>query len=503
MNVLPRKLKSGLIGVLLATACVSASSMARQTALVEDHPSLTITLRPETADARTVTGITVEQHILLPGPSRRLTLSAPLRFAGLVPVGSAISELEVTDAHGRVDITTSDVAPPGGSLVRHWTSTHDVNGDVLVRYQLPLAPFAQSGPPFGVKAAGHGIAGNSGSLLVLPDLPDLRRSTLRWDVSKMASGSQGVIAGGSDAVTVGGPPEALLDRWLMAGPLAAGQQRHGAGFNAYTLGSPPFDKIEMMAWSRRVYASLSKAFGYLGEPDYLLLVRALDAPSYATGTASVASASSLITVGSPTYLPGQGEEKVKGTIAHEMTHNWVGYFGDQAAPWFSEGLTVYVSATLPCETALRPWTDCAAEINRWAKAYYGSKAAVWPNDLIEESPFSQEDVRRVPYGRGMMYFANLDAEIRSCSKGRRTLLTALRPLFEERREGKPITVKRWEAWLKHEQGLRGVSVFRQTVLEGQLIRPRPDVFGRRLRVTRTSGKERGGTAIEYAWDAKR
>lgn len=476
---------------LMMTITLPSWASPRRQGVGTVKSALSIVLRPETDASRRVIGMVIEERIVLTGPTRRLTLTAPLRFAGLVPLGSLVSDLTVMDADGRVGTSTSEVATAAGAA-RRWTSDRGLSGDVTVHYRLPLTPSAQRGPPYGMKAAGLGVAGNSGSLLVLPELDGLHRSTLRWDLSRMAPGSSGVIAGGADTLVADGPPEALIDRWLMAGPLKAGQKGTVNGFNAYTLGAPPFDAMEVMAWSRRIYTLLAETFGYLGKPRYLLAIRALDAPSFATGTASVANGASLITLGSPTYIPGQDVESVKSTIVHEMTHNWVGQFSGRPASWFNEGLTVYVSATLPCEASLRQWSDCDNEINKWAKYYYGSEARNWTMDAIEATPFVREDVRRVPYGRGMMYFANLDAQIRRSSNGSRTLLTALRPLFNERRAGQRLTMQRWEEWLRREQGPEAVASFRDTVLEGGMIVPASDAFGNRLRARAThsmSGKQ--------------
>ncbi len=100
-----------------------------------------------------------------------------MRFAGMVPVGSVgsvVSDLSVADAGGRVGTSTSDVATAAGPA-RRWTRDPNLSGDVIVRYRLPLTPFAQRGPPYGMKGADLGVAGNRGSLRFLPELTGLRR----------------------------------------------------------------------------------------------------------------------------------------------------------------------------------------------------------------------------------------------------------------------------------------------------------------------------------------
>ena len=118
---------------------------------------------------------------------------------------------------------------------------------------------------------------------------------------------------------------------------------------------------------------------------------------------------------------------------------------------------------------------------------------------IEATPFAREDVRRVPYGRGMMYFANLDAQIRAASNGRRTLLTALRPLFEGRRAGRPLTMQRWEAWLERDRGPKAVASFRETLLDAGMIVPAPNAFGDRLQVRPTRWTNGNQTSDGYEW----
>lgn len=491
-----RLMASGSTTLLLAATTPASDANAIM-------PSLAVVLRPETDSAQNVVSITVEQRIALPGSPRILSLVAPLRFANFVPVATAVERLEVNDAHGRVIMRSADSTGANRSTVRRWTTTRNVTGMVTITYTMPMTPFAQKGPPFGVKAAGRGLGGNSGSLLLLPELPDLAQSTIGWDLSRMVPGSRAVMAGGEGTITVKAPSDTLLDRWLLAGPLTPGQPVYRAGFNAYTLGTPPFDAQAMMSWSRDVYRVLAKAFGSLGEPPHLLLIRVLDAPSYATGTASAERHASLITLGSPTYVSGQSDAAVRTTIAHEMTHQWVGSFGDSASPWFAEGLTVYASVTLPCEAGLQPWSECAIEINKWAKAYYASEARDWSMQRIESTPFNREDVRRVPYGRGMMYFANLDVAIRARSGGRRTLWTALQPLFEKRWNGAPITKASWEGWLRREQGDAGIIQFRRTVLDGTVIIPITNAFNFNLIKEVTVWTENGRTTQGYMWRSNR
>jgi predicted metalloprotease with PDZ domain len=142
----------------------------------------------------------------------------------------------------------------------------------------------------------------------------------------------------------------------------------------------------------------------------------------------------------------------------------VGEF-DSDAPWFSEGLTTYLSAVLPCRYGLETATYCAASINNSTHTYYESEARNWPLSRIKASTGS-ENIRRAPYGRGMLYFAELDSELRRTSHGARGLEDLLSPLFLMRQNGTRLNDAEWEKLLLREVGPQAVKDFRSQVIDG-------------------------------------
>jgi hypothetical protein len=103
-----------------------------------------------------------------------------------------------------------------------------------------------------------------------------------------------------------------------------------------------------------------------------------------------------------------------------MTHQWVGLIEGRAS-WFEEGLTVYVTATLPCEAHLSTPEECAHDLNRNLLNYYASEAKNWLQKQIDNTPFTNESAREVPYARGALYFANLNFQLLAKSNGARGL----------------------------------------------------------------------------------
>jgi hypothetical protein len=295
-----------------------------------------------------------------------------------------------------------------------------------------------------------------------------------WDLSELPAGSVGAITFGAGAAIVPGPPSEVTGQWMLAGPARVFKSTRAPGFEFYVLGDPPFDVAATVDWADRSYAYLAKSLNYLGTPAYRMFLRTLDVPAYATGSARPEGGGALLTVGDT--LGKQPLSHFKNTIFHEMTHQWVGDLSG-AGSWFVEGLTTYLSAVLPCEAGLEPAEFCAAGINRWTSNYYGGVARNWSLAKIDETA-GGEEVRTAPYGRGMLYFGLVNAQLQAKSKGRRNLQDVLAPLFVARTKGVRLDEAAWEAMLLRELGQPAVAEFRASVMEGtKTIVPPSNAFG--------------------------
>lgn len=131
-----------------------------------------------------------------------------------------------------------------------------------------------------------------------------------------------------------------------------------------------------------------------------------------------------------------------------------------AGLWFVEGLTVYLTATLPCRYRIAESSFCANAINTNFNHYYSSPARNWSLTSINQAGSADEKIRLVPYGRGLLYFGLLNAQIMKKSHGRRGILDVLRPMFDDRIKGVRIDETAWEAMLLHELGQPAVDQFR-------------------------------------------
>jgi hypothetical protein len=473
--------KALLAAILLGLACGAWAA-----------PDFSLLVKP-VRDGADVVALEVREELSggSPPDGAPLRFKAPHGVFGVKVIAGRITGLTVNDAAGIVPLTVVDDARAdnGDVSYRHWQAARPTVFPVSLRYRIAVQDVAeQGGPPYGMKAAGQGVAGSGSGFLLLPENMVSDATLMRWDLSELPAGSVGVITAGKGEVIVAGQPSAMNEQWMLAGPAQTLASTSTPGFHAYLLGKPPFDAAETLAWADRAYGYLADSLRYLGAPEYNLLLRALEAPSFSTGTARTDGGGSLITLGNS--LDKQDLASIRNTIFHEMTHQWVGSF-DGGGVWFSEGLTTYFSAVLPCEAGLSPPEFCAAGVNEFAAYYYNSEARNWSLNKINAT-VGREDVRRVPYGRGMLYFAQLNAQLLKKSGGEMNLQAALAPLFIARQQGKPLDRAAWEAMLRRELGDIAVNEFRHAVLEGTTtIVPPSDAFGSLLsRVAIGSG---------YAW----
>ena len=181
---------------------------------------------------------------------------------------------------------------------------------------------------------------------------------------------------------------ASLRAWIIAGPVSrypASGSDHG--FSAAWLGEAPFAAPAEMAWASRLYSYLGKSFRYLDPPPpYRVFMRFLPATPGGGGIGGTALPRSFM-LSATASAPKLGATAPHGTLAHELTHQWVGGIAepDGINSWFSEGLTTYFSALIPKRGGFATLDDWSREINRITASYYAFPARSWSAAKIAEA----------------------------------------------------------------------------------------------------------------------
>lgn len=475
---------------LLAALLTALAGCAAQQPLLElgpaTPPRFEAVLKPLLGKTGEVSVVQVDSVVYgaLGDDANALSLMAPVVYAGAYGIADRVQGLAVTDRRGRVPLAQQDdpVNPGGFPYFRHWTAQRDVTFPLRVSYRVEVEPpTGRRGPPFNIKPSRGGVSGAGSGFLVIPENTTAELSRLRWDLSEFDPTAAGVSSFGEGEFALAGPPSELWQGWYMAGPVGRyPAMGDAAGFSAAWLGEFPFDPLAEMEFVATGYAWLADFFGYLSPPPrYRVFMRVIDTPQ--TRFSGTALGGSFMLSGGPNSGAETNGAPPRGTFFHEMIHLWVGGIeGPQGVTsWFSEGLTSYYSLVLPLLGGFETVEEYAEGIKQLAENYYTSPALAMSAEAIAAVGFGDEDIRRTPYSRGAIYFADLDARIRATSRGARNLDDVFHEIFERRHSDEDYTFDHaaWTAAVTAELGSEAAAEFQARILDGEPIAPVPDAFG--------------------------
>ena len=494
----------GLAAVLLA-GC--GAPRGAPEAELDGTPRYEAVLRPEVGPDGEVTAIHVESvvHGGLQDGIDRFSLTVPIVYAGAYGIADRVEDLAVIDRRGRVPMKHEDdpVNPGGFPFFRRWQAQREVVFPVRVSWRTRVEPPTdRRGPPFNIRPSAGGVSGAGSGFMVVPTGVASKLSHVDWDLGAFGPGAAGLSSFGEGSFELEGPPAGLWQGWYMAGPVGRYPEAGDiGGFSAAWLGDFPFDAREAMREAARSYAWLGDFFGYLDPPPrYRVFMRMIDSnqPRF-SGTALGAS---FMLSGGPNSGMETNGAAPHGTFLHEMIHMWVGGVeGPQGVTsWFSEGLTSYYTLTLPLRSGYGSVEEYGAGINRIAERYYTSPALGMSAADIAAVGFGSEEVRRTPYDRGVMYFADLDARIRERTGGPQGLDSLVNGIFERRqREEGSFDHDAWIAAVTDALGPAAAAEFQARILDGEPIAPVSDAFGPCFERRLTRYEVKGKAVPGYEW----
>jgi carboxypeptidase C (cathepsin A) len=442
-------------------------------------PVLDLTLRPVKGADGVITDVAVDLGIS--SLDRRLKepliLRASNRYASVTGAADRVEHLQVSDGRGPVELKPlEDVSEYDGMVVwRRWQAARATSGDVRVTYRARVPePTPRRGPPFDLSVQGGGISGAGSGFLVLPEDIGTFNLRLRWDLVQLEPGSAGMSTLGDGDLEAKVTIDQLVSCFFIAGPLGRYPEKGDIeGFRSAWLGSAPFDVHEVMAWTARAFTAL-RGFFRTTEPETYRFFMIVGPKNLGFGGAGLGNSFMLY---APTDAGLAGDPR--GTIAHEMTHYWNGDFGDGGGStfWFTEGLTVHYTSLLMYRAGLFSTAEYLQDVNGTVARYLTNPQRNLPNDKITELFWSDRNAQVVPYDRGSLYFADIDAEIRSASNGKRSLDDLILSLFERRRNGEKLTQDVWLEAVKKELGPSALTEFESIIIRGEDFVPRSAAFG--------------------------
>ena len=477
----------------LKSACTAAAVILFTTALVASRavcaapvPQLTVTLTPAAAGPDgnipyvDVQVVAPDIHVAAGKPLLRL----PLVSSNVTTIAASLERLRVTDSTGALSLTTRDDQPSGLMFFRHWYAARAAAGTLTIRYRAPITNALNPGgaaPPLELRTEDGGFSADASTFLVLPDSDSTYRIALRWNFA--ALGPQAVGLSTLGAGNVGDVPAdqsapRALNTLYDSGVYVMGGLVHvypsplpAHGFMSAWQGSPPFDATALMRWTRSLYGSYLRFFRAPPQRPYEVFLRR-----------NLINAGGGVEVGGSfvgTFDRQTQEQDFKLTLAHEMVHTFAPALDAPEgllSSWYAEGLAVNYERVLPWRAHRISTADFLGDLNKTAARYYTDQLNDTPNSEIPARFWADTRVRVLPYDRGSLYFAQVNAEVRRSTHGRRSLDDLLLQMNARHRQGQPLDEAAWVSLVRRALGSRGVAQFR-AMMSGKLVVPPSDAFG--------------------------
>ncbi len=455
-------------------------ALAAAPALWASGPSFSVSVKPAaTADGAAIDRVGVDLSI--EGMARSKSgplLRMPLVISNVVTAAQDITGLAASDSKGPLRLTARTVGEEGDEE-RQWFADRPVEGTVRVHYQVPAsAPPAPRGPapPLELTSEGGGFSAAGGVFLLLPPGDQPYRIAVDWDLSALRAGATGVSSFGPGKVSSASPrPLATLaDSYFMAGAIGRFPESGTAdGFFSAWQGNPPFDVRPLMAWASRLRTDYIRFFSDRSpEPYGVFIRRNLVNP----GGGVALNHSFVTTYGEKT---GSDPDDLKLTLAHEMFHTFAPSIGNPAgleSSWFGEGLATYYQRELPFRFGMIGPAAFLEDLNYTAGRYYTDALGNAPNSEIPKRFWEDTRIRTLPYDRGALYFAMVDAAVRKASAGKRSLDDLVLAMRAREQSGRTLSNSDWEELVGQELGSAGIAEFR-AMLAGAAPLPPSDAFG--------------------------
>ena len=435
-------------------------------------PALDILLKPHVFN-EVVDYVDGRLRIEEPGVAAGSTLvRLPLTIVSIPTARYDGRTLQAHDAKGDLPLTQEEEPPTPSGVYRRWLPTRTIAGDVILRFRaLPRVVSAQTrtGPLFDLRAEAGGVQGAGISFLPLPDTKTPYRVHLQWDLSEMPRGSRGVWSLGEGEVRTTATAESLAFSYYAAGPVKRYPADPSSAFAMYWLSPPAFDLAAVADRIQSLYATMSEFFREESS-SYRVFIR--KNPHKAGG--GTALLQSFVFGWSDASVPTA--DNLQSLLAHEMAHNWPKMEGDEwATAWYTEGTAEYYSILLSYRSGALTSEQFLEMINDQASAYYTNPLRTLSNDEAAQQFWSDWSAQRIPYSRGFMYLAKVDAKIRAKTRGKRSLDDIVRSLIERKRNHQPHGINVWLDLVTRELGPIAKRDY-EAMVRGTMLIPPPNTF---------------------------
>lgn len=460
----------GLAAMLTAPCAFAASSPSPGRAVLD------VTLATTHAPGGIANGMAVK-YSYTPAPDSKapLTLELDTLEPGLERSTDVVAGLVASDDRGALPLQNQGRREKGPRTYETWTTARPTSGTVHVSYRMHVARnvVTKRGPVVDLQAAGGGVSGGYVGFLVLPDIAGATLDTqVHWN---LPPGEKAVSSYGEGDYRGTFTADKLTGALFLAGPVktyrAPGQAK-GAGLEVHGLGIPQKQLESAGGWAARAYAAEVKAFNLGNARPYRFMIRSYDGGANPSGRA--AEQSFLL------YVPpgaDPGTNTLHNTVAHEMVHSLARYLEkeDVDGDWYTEGMADYLALVIPDTAGLYTPSDYLELVKSQSAGYYTNAKRSVPNSGIAATVWTGRNAWLLPYNRGAMYFADLDAKLRS--RGAKVSVLDLANEMSRRIDaGEPADRHTWLDVLSARTGPWAIRDWND-MMDGKIIFPVAGAFG--------------------------
>lgn len=462
---------------------------------------LAIRLTPQVSGGA-VDGIVVQETFDVEAlPAGATLVSLPMVSQSVPGVLDDPATLVASDPSGPLPLAMVEdpVDPSGIKQDRHWRTSRATGGRITVTYMArprAITPETKPAALIDMRTEGQGVYGSTQMLLALPEGGWPRKVTIDWDLAAMVPGSRAVTSFGEGSSTTTLDADTLAYGYFMAGPWQKLPPTADRGFMVYYLTPPAFDLDAAAQDVAATYRYATRFFGTAPQP-FRALMRTTQ--RFQGGGGGGRNSFIFGTV------KGEGREpdEINALLTHEALHNWINAMkkGPQGA-WFDEGATNYYTAILPYRIGRRSIVQVEAQIGEWTSNYYGNARRTMGEDAARAAFWTDADAQMLPYSRGPLYIALVDARLRAISGGRKRVDPLVRTMVHAIRDG-TASEDMWLALVSQALGERGRQDFAD-LKAGRMLDLPADLFGPCFR--REAGPVRRyspGFRIETGADGRR
>lgn len=469
-------------------------------------PRFHLTLKPNFTPAD---DYTLEGTVLMDKPfsSNSTLVSLPTVIANAPSAQYPTNGIVASDSKGKLELSSYDVdSGPAGLPSRYWVTKRTTEGPVTFNFTAHtenVDPTVHIGPLFGIRNQTEGLVGSFWALVPIPDTPigTVYNTSVSWDIPEGMSAvwTWGVGSGPHIlAITL----DRLVQTFFAVGKISAypktADKDTGSNFGVFWFDNPPFDIEGVSDIVERMFAYSTEFWQDKSGEPYRVIIRRNEEQG-SGGTALLRS----FMLG---YLDGNSasESRLKTLLSHEMTHNWPGLTDGTNAEnsRYSEGMAEYYSLRLLWRSGNLNATEFVSEMNDRIAQYYNNPFVNYTDEDAMEVAWETRDAQRIPYGRGLLHFTNMDGQMRALSSngttnGSLSLDTLALEFLNQCRSGGACGNPEWFEIVSSYLGEAAVDEWNQVSTGSPLLVPQSGSLGPCFEVARNGTDPEG-----YMWVGK-